>query len=97
MPVLGKGEKFTIAHSVVPELCGMDLVRDVPVHPTDSVHWHCGKALRVWYSQDTPDGQWCSPERYPSKRGGFKAETAALAKGTKPRRDGGEVARERGC
>lgn len=86
---------------VLARSCGTDPIRDIPVCPTDSVHWHCRKALRVWYSQDTPDGQWCSPERYPSKRGGFTAETTALAKGTKPRRDvhweGGEVGREGGC
>lgn len=36
--------------------CGTDLLRDVPARPTDSVHWHCRKALRVWYSQDNPTG-----------------------------------------
>lgn len=36
----------------------------------DSVHWHCRKALRVWYSQDTPKrGRGARQnDRYPSKK-----------------------------
>lgn len=71
--------RFTISCSVVPGL-SLSLVARTRLGTSlhGSVHWHCRKVLRVWYSQDPSGRKRCLPEGCPSNREGFGAENTQM-------------------